>query len=209
MLCGVFCTALTAVPVLADIEVQKYTNTDFAMDTVVSETLYTTGDDLNTAIGQKIRDIETEYLSWTDEDSQIAKLNAASGETTEVSDELAGYLEKIFQLAKDSNGAFDPTIGKIIRLWDITGENPHVPEQSELDELLKDVGYQKVSLDGDKVTLEKGATLDLGATGKGIGCDVVSDFLKTQEDVSGMILNLGGSSVMAVSYTTSPSPRDS
>ena len=185
MLCGVFCTALTAVPVLADIEVQKYTNTDLAMDTVVSETLYTTGDDLNTAIGQKIRDIETEYLSWTDEDSQIAKLNAASGETTEVSDELAGYLEKIFQLAKDSNGAFDPTIGKIIRLWDITGENPHVPEQSELDELLKDVGYQKVSLDGDKVTLEKGATLDLGATGKGIGCDVVSDFLKTQEDVSG------------------------
>ena len=44
MLCGVFCTALTAVPVLADIEVQKYTNTDFAMDTVVSETLYTTGE---------------------------------------------------------------------------------------------------------------------------------------------------------------------
>ena len=206
MLCGVFCTALTAVPVLADTEVQKYTNTDFAMDTVVSETLYTTGDDLNTAIGQKIRDIETEYLSWTDEDSQIAKLNAASGETTEVSDELAGYLEKIFQLAKDSNGAFDPTIGKIIRLWDITGENPHVPEQSELDELLKDVGYQKVSLDGDKVTLEKGATLDLGATGKGIGCDVVSDFLKTQEDVSGMILNLGGSSVMTYGEKPDGSP---
>ena len=37
----------------------------------------------------------------------------------------------------------------------LQGENPHVPEQSELDELLKDVGYQKVSLDGDKVTLEK------------------------------------------------------
>ena len=200
------CTVWSAAPVLADTEVQNYTNTDFAMDTVVSETLYTTGDDLNTAIGQKIRDIETEYLSWTDEDSQIAKLNAASGETTEVSDELAGYLEKIFQLAKDSNGAFDPTIGKIIRLWDITGENPHVPEQSELDELLKDVGYQKVSLDGDKVTLEKGATLDLGATGKGIGCDVVSDFLKTQEDVSGMILNLGGSSVMA--YGEKPDGSD-
>ena len=94
-----------------------------------------------------------------------------------MSDELAGYLEKIFQLAQDSDGAFDPTIGKIIRLWDIAGENPHVPEQSELDELLKDVGYGKVSLDGDKVTLEKGATLDLGATGKGIGCDVVSDWL--------------------------------
>ena len=39
-------------------------------------------------------------------------------------------------------------------------------------------------------------TGNTGATGKGIGCDVVSDFLKTQKDVSGMILNLGGSSVM-------------
>ncbi|MBU5480801.1 FAD:protein FMN transferase [Blautia sp. MSJ-19] len=206
LLCGVLCTGMMAVPVLADTEVQKYTNTDFAMDTVVSETLYTTGKDLNTTIGEKIREIETEFLSWTDENSQIAKLNAASGETTEVSEELTGYLEQIFQLAQDSDGAFDPTIGKIIRLWDITGEDPHVPEQSELDELLNDVGYQKVSLDGNKVTLEKGMTLDLGATGKGIGCDVVADFLKTQKDVSGMILNLGGSSVMA--YGEKPDGSD-
>ena len=76
----------------------------------------------------------------------------------------------------------------------------------KLDELLKDVGYGKVSLDGDKVTLEKGATLDLGAAGKGIGCDVISDFLKTQTDVSGMILNLGGSSVMA--YGEKPDGSD-
>lgn len=206
LLCGVSSLVLTAAPVMADADIQKYTNTDFAMNTVVSETLYTTGKDLNATVGDKIREIETGLLSWTDENSQIAKLNTASGETVEVSDELAGYLKNIFQLAEDSGGAFDPTIGKIIRLWDIDGENPHVPEQSELDELLKDVGYEKVSLDGDKVTLEKGATLDLGATGKGIGCDVVSDFLKTQTGVSGMILNLGGSSVMA--YGEKPDGSD-
>ena len=43
LLCGMSCFMLAAVPVMADAEVQKYTNTDFAMDTVVSETLYTTG----------------------------------------------------------------------------------------------------------------------------------------------------------------------
>ena len=68
---GLYGMIINAVPVLANTEVEKYTNTDFAMDTVVSETLYTTGDDLNTTIGEKIRQIETEYLSWTDEDSQI------------------------------------------------------------------------------------------------------------------------------------------
>ena len=201
MLCG---TLTGAVPVLAK-EAEKYTNTDFAMDTVVSETLYTTGDDLNAEIGNKLREIESGLLSWTDEDSQISKLNAA-GKTTEVSDELAGYLAQIEQLAGDSDGAFDPTLGKVIRLWDIDGDDPHVPEASELDALLKDVGYQNVTLDGNKVTLEENTTLDLGAVGKGIGCDVIADFLKDQKEVEGMILNLGGSSVFAYGQKLDDSP---
>ena len=75
VLCG---TLIGAVPVLAK-DVEKYTNTDFAMDTVVSETLYTTGDDLNARIGNKLREIESGLLSWTDEDSQISKLDASCG----------------------------------------------------------------------------------------------------------------------------------
>ena len=51
-------------------------------------------------------------------------------------------------------------------------------------------------MDGNTVTLEDGCTLELGAVGKGIGCDVIAEFLKEQKDVAGMILNLGGSSVM-------------
>ena len=65
------------------------------------------------------------------------------------------HFAKIEQLASDSDGAFDPTLGKVIRLWNIDGEDPHVPEVSELDALLKDVGYQKVTLDGNKVTKMK------------------------------------------------------
>ena len=59
MLCG---TLMGAVPVLAK-DAEKYTNTDFAMDTVVSETLYTTGDDLNAEIGNKLREIDGRGLT--------------------------------------------------------------------------------------------------------------------------------------------------
>ena len=197
---GIVLGKTTTVVYAADIE--KYTNADFAMDTVVSETLYTCGEDINTQIGEKLRKMENTLLSWTEEKSQISQLNNAGGETTEVSAELAANLEKISQLSEASNGAFDPTIGKIIRLWDIDGENPHVPDQSEINSLLPEVGYEKIQLDGNNVTLLDGCTLDLGAVGKGMGCDLIMDYLKTQPEVTGMILNLGGSSVMT--YGTKP-----
>ena len=187
-------------------DIQTYTNTDFAMDTVVSETLYTTGDDINSKLTSVLTDVETNLLSWTNESSQIYKVNADSGKDKEISDELSGYLERLLKIAKDSDGAFDPTIGKLIRLWDIGGENQKIPEEAEIKNVLKDSGYQKVSLDGTTIRMDEGCSLDLGAAGKGIGCDVVSDFLKTQEDVSGMILNLGGSSVMA--YGEKPDGSD-
>ena len=148
----------TTVVYAADVE--KYTNADFAMDTVVSETLYTSGEDINTQIGEKLREMETTLLSWTEENSQISQLNNAEGKTMEVSDDLAADLEKIRQLSQDSDGAFDPTLGKIIRLWNIDGENPHVPDQSEIDTLLPEVGYEKIQVDGNNVTLLDGCTLD-------------------------------------------------
>ena len=204
---GILCSSLLLTVISATVlgktttvvyasDIEKYTNADFAMDTVVSETLYTSGKDINTQIGEKLREMETTLLSWTEENSQISQLNNADGKTMEVSDDLAADLEKIRQLSQDSNGAFDPTLGKIIRLWDIAGENPHVPDQSEIDTLLPEVGYEKIQVDGNNVTLLDGCTLDLGAVGKGMGCDQIMDYLQTQPDVFGMILNLGGSSVM-------------
>lgn len=204
VLAGAVLTALVFSPVQA--KTQKYTNADFAMNTVVSETLYTKGKDLNPSIGKLLKKTEEELLSWTEEDSQISQVNQAGGETVEVSAELTDYLQKIQQLAEDSEGAFDPTLGKVIRLWDIGGENAGIPQAGELESLLKETGYEKLELDGNKVTLKDGATLDLGAAGKGIGCDLVMELLKQDADVSGMILNLGGSSVMA--YGEKPDQSD-
>lgn len=204
VLAGVVLTGLVFSPVQA--KTRKYTNTDFAMNTVVSETLYTKGTDLNPSIGKLLKKTEDDILSWTEEDSQIAQVNRAGGETVEVSAELADYLQKIQRLAEDSEGAFDPTLGKVIRLWDIGGENAGIPQTGELESLLKETGYEKLELDGNKVTLKDGATIDLGAAGKGIGCDLVMEFLEQDKDVSGMILNLGGSSVMA--YGEKPDQLD-
>ena len=44
--------------------------------------------------------------------------------------------------------------------------------------------------------MDEGCSLDLGAAGKGIGCDAVLEYLETQKDVTAALINLGGSSVM-------------
>ena len=172
------------------------------MDTVVSETLYTTGEDITTDVVSALKDVEENLISWTKEGSQIYQINQNAGSTTTVSEETASYLKQILELSKASDGAMDPTMGKIIRLWDIDGEDPHVPAEDELNSLLENVGYEKVTLDGNDVTMPEGVTLDLGAAGKGIGCDAARKILDADEDVTGMILNLGGSSVM--SYGSKP-----
>ena len=180
----------------SDKDIQTYTDTDFAMDTVVSETLYTTGDDINSKLTSVLTDVETNLLSWTNEDSQIYKVNASDGKDTEISGELSGYLERILKIARDSDGAFDPTIGKLIRLWVIGGEEQRIPGEDEIRNVLKDSGYEKVSLAGNNISMDEGCSLDLGAAGKGIGCDAVLEYLETQKDVTAALINLGGSSVM-------------
>lgn len=196
---SLLCTSQT---VFGAPEVNTYSKTDFAMDTVVSETLYTTGEDITADVITALKDVETNLISWTEEGSQIYKINQNAGSTTTVSDETAGYLKQVLDLSESSGGAMDPTMGKVIRLWDIDGENPHVPAEDDLKSLLADVGYDKVILNGNDVTMPEGVTLDLGAAGKGIGCDAAKKILDADKDVSGMILNLGGSSVM--SYGSKP-----
>lgn len=196
---SLLCTSQT---VFGAPEVNTYSKTDFAMDTVVSETLYTTGEDITADVITALKDVETNLISWTEEGSQIYKINQNAGNTTTVSDETADYLKQVLDLCEASGGAMDPTMGKVIRLWDIDGENPHVPAEDDLKSLLADVGYDKVILNGNDVTMPEGVTLDLGAAGKGIGCDAAKKILDADKDVSGMILNLGGSSVM--SYGSKP-----
>ena len=80
---GIISAGAVLCPVWAGAKTEKYTNTDFAMNTVVSETLYTTGKNLNPSVGELLKNTEENLLSWTEEDSQIAALNAAQGKTLE------------------------------------------------------------------------------------------------------------------------------
>ena len=57
---SLLCTSRTA---WGNSEINTYTKTDFAMDTVVSETLYTTGEDITADVISALKDVEENGIS--------------------------------------------------------------------------------------------------------------------------------------------------
>ncbi len=177
-------------------DAETFTATNFVMDTVLQETVYGSSD-VTQEIADRLSEIETGQLSWREDDSEVAQINTRcnEGESVVMSDDFYHWTEVSLELAKNSGGAFDPTIGNLTRLWNIEGENPTVPDQAEIDEALKYIGYEYINIEetDQSISMEQGCTLDLGAVGKGIACDVTRDYLEGQEGVSGAVIAVGGS----------------
>ena len=214
---------------------QEYSKTDFVMSTVLSEKIYGTKD-VTTEIKEELDKLEKDQLSWREDRSVVSKINADAqkGIKTRLDSDMTSWVEDSLELAKRSNGAFDPTIGRLTRLWNIEGDNPKVPSKQEIKNTLEDTGYTKIHLEkaesqntaNTKKNVDKDikdntaknketsedtsqntntnesvssiyigdkCTLDLGAVGKGIACDVVQDYLKKQKEVSGAVIAVGGS----------------
>ena len=214
---------------------QEYSKTDFVMSTVLSEKIYGTKD-VTQDIKEELDKLEKDQLSWREDHSVVSKINADAqkGIKTKLDSDMTSWVEDSLELAKRSNGAFDPTIGRLTRLWNIEGDNPKVPSKQEIKNTLEDTGYTKIHLEkvesqntaNTKKNVDKDikdntaknketsedtskntntnesvssiyigdkCTLDLGAVGKGIACDVVQDYLKKQKEVSGTVIAVGGS----------------
>ena len=141
-----------------------------------------------------LSDIESRYLSWRIEGSDIANLNenASEDESVAPSEWTYDYLEKVLGLAEKSNGAFDPTLGRLSQLWNLGTDNPYIPKKSEVTELLSETGWEKITLDDGNVYLKDDVQIDLGAVGKGIGCDEALKLLE-DADAEAAVVSVGGS----------------
>ena len=89
--------------------VKEYEAVDTAMGTVVTQKLYTEGEDVTGDVERLLSDLEETKLSRRISGSEVAKLNAnaGTGAYTEVSGELAETLQELSGIYEDSGGALD------------------------------------------------------------------------------------------------------
>jgi thiamine biosynthesis lipoprotein len=90
-----------------------------------------------------------------------------------VSPDLAEVLELSRRVFDASDGAFDPTVGPLTKLWRETRRTRQLPDGSQLEAARAVVGLGFVELDGwARVRLRKsGMALDFGGIGKGYAAD--------------------------------------
>jgi thiamine biosynthesis lipoprotein len=127
--------------------------------------------------------------------SELMRLCTKSGgDPVPVSDDLWTVLERAQEVAKRSGGAFDVTVGPIVRLWRLARRTKELPDKEDLERAKALVGYEKVKLDpkGHTVQLLKaGMRLDLGGIAKGYAADQALLVLK-KHGLSRALVAAGG-----------------
>lgn len=163
----------------------------FAMDTYMTMTAYGPQAEQGLeAAEKKIHELEA-ALSAMEPGSDIYRLNHRQGETAQVGEEAAQVLRGMRDAAEATGGAADPTIFPAVEAWGWTGGRPHVPDEAVLAEAMGRVGWEKLDIRGQTVTLPAGMEVDPGAAGKGYAGRDAGRVLR-RLGVTSAILSLGG-----------------
>ena len=161
----------------------------FLLDTMVSVTYYKARDREAVRSALALCRLYELVFSRTDPESELFWLNGRGSGM--VSPELREVLALALEYCATSAGRYDVTMGGVSALYDFSGE-PHVPEAKALEAATAHVGWEKVHIDGETVTLtDPEAVLDLGSIAKGWIADRMKEYL-VERGVEHAIISLGG-----------------
>ena len=134
-------------------------------------------------------------------DSEISGINRrAATEAVRVEPRLFHLLKHCAAFSHATDGAFDITVGPLMRAWRFIRDAGAVPTGDEIEAARRLVGIANVELDPDLLTVrfkQPDMQLDLGAYGKGYAIERAIDSLK-ENGVTSALLH-GGTSSVAVS----------
>lgn len=179
--------------------------TNFCFDTTITITIYEYAgeseaqDIINECFG--LCNHYDKMFSTTKKDSDISKINQSKTKGCKVNHVVSDVIKDSIKYSKKSKGAFDVTIGELSDMWNVTGDNPTVPDDKKIKEAIKHVGYKNIKCEDEKVTLKDGETrLDLGSIVKGFVADKLKSYMISEGvksgiiDLGGNILTIGGKS---------------
>jgi thiamine biosynthesis lipoprotein len=131
-------------------------------------------------------------------DSAVSRVNRdAAHRPVTVDPELFDFIVDAMRYNRDSDGAFDITVGPLMKAWGFFRGDGRVPTQDELAAARRHVGGAHVILNRVARTIgfdEPGVELDLGGIAKGYAVDRVVRLLRPRQIASALV-SAGGSTI--------------
>ncbi|MCK0192407.1 FAD:protein FMN transferase [Arenibacter sp. F20364] len=125
--------------------------------------------------------------------SEINLLSKSPNMNVAVSEDLFQLLNISVDYSKNTNGAFDITLGPLIELWKKARENRQIPSITEIKTTQQRTGSGNVEFPtGNTVRLkQEGMQLDVGGIGKGFAADKAINLLK-KNGITAALVDMGG-----------------
>ena len=143
---------------------------------------------------RRLDDLLSNYLPG----SEWSEVNRdAAAKPVKVSPELFALLSACVEYSRESEGAFDITVGPLMKVWGFYKGSGHLPHKPEIVAALAKVGYRHILLDPAAGTVRfdrPGVELDPGGIGKGYAVDRMVEVLK-RNDVRIALVAGSGSSI--------------
>ncbi|WP_290652450.1 FAD:protein FMN transferase [Aquisalimonas sp.] len=135
-------------------------------------------------------------MSTYREDSHISRFNrAAPGESITLPPDFTVVLLAAKELAEQTDGAYDPTVGPLVNVWGFGPDGPRseAPAEDAIEAARARVGWQQLALDRDTRALTQpgGVYLDLSSIAKGYAADLIAERLETR-GITAYLVDIGG-----------------
>jgi thiamine biosynthesis lipoprotein len=140
----------------------------------------------------EIKKLETLLNFWT-RNSEIALINHDAGvQPVKVSPETLEIVRRALYISDKTGGAFDATIGPVVRLWNFKKQLR--PTGEELEVALPLVDYKMVEVDPEASTVflkDKRMSFDTGGIAKGFAADKAVEVLRKHGITGGLVAVAG------------------
>ena len=151
----------------------------------------------------EINRVEFSLSHWRESSATADFNHLESTQPFGISEELADTVEFALKLSAASDGMYDITVAPLTNLWSYgpAGKLPD-PTPAQLKDALAKVGWQKLRLDKENLTLAKsheGVNLDLGSVLQGYAADRAAAILRAQGQHD-FLIEVGGEILAAGSW---------
>jgi thiamine biosynthesis lipoprotein len=135
-------------------------------------------------------------MSDYDADSELSRLSRTSpaAEGVHVSDDLWRVLQRARLKSELTDGAFDVTVGPLVKLWRRARRTGKLPEPEAIEKARESVGYRAMELDAARHTVrlvKPDMQLDLGGIAKGYAVDAALAAMRVRGINSALVAGSG------------------